>query len=322
MKRNDSPKPVWKTSAPSSPPDHLQASTMTLECSDGSIGRVLSSFTAALRAAGIDSARLDAELLVGHITGKSRTRLAIDADHQLTNVQQFKALALLSRRIQGESVAYITGHREFMGLDFAVGPGVLVPRPETELMVERAAAILERRWPARVVRVLDLCTGSGAIALSLATSSSPDRISITASDISAVALRYARENRHALELEDRVELVEGDLLSWTDGPWEMILSNPPYLTPEQVDGNPNLAAEPRLALDGGAGGLELIERILQQATSRVAPNFVIMIEIDPDQADAVCALARERFPDADVIIVPDLTGRARFVSIERQENLS
>ncbi len=100
------------------------------------------------------------------------------------------------------------------------------------------------------------------------------------------------------------------------------MSNPPYLTPEQVDGNPELAAEPRLALDGGQGGLELIERILDQAMSRVSRRFAMIVEIDPDQADAAHALAVSRFPAADVIIVPDLTGRARFVSIERQESLA
>jgi release factor glutamine methyltransferase len=102
----------------------------------------------------------------------------------------------------------------------------------------------------------------------------------------------------------------------------MILSNPPYLTANQIDDNPDLAPEPRLALDGGIAGLELIERILGQAVPRVAPRFAMIIEIDPEQADAASALASARFPTADVIIVPDLTGRARFVSIERQESPS
>jgi release factor glutamine methyltransferase len=226
---------------------------------------------------------------------------------------------LVSRRIHGESVAYLIGKREFMGHDFAVGPGVLVPRPETELLVERAATTIDRLWPGLPVRVLDLCTGSGAIALSLGLLTRPEEVTITGSDVSPKALTYAKRNLALLGLDHRVDLVEGDLLTWTDGPWDMILTNPPYLTANQIDDNPDLSAEPRLALDGGIAGLELIERILSQAVPRVAPRFAMIIEIDPEQADAASALASARFPTADVIIVPDLTGRARFVSIERQE---
>jgi release factor glutamine methyltransferase len=290
--------------------------------SDRSIGHALSYFTAELRASGIESARLDAELILGHVTGKDRTRLVIDRDRALTDDQQLEAQGLLLRRIEGASVAYIVGKREFMGLDFAVGPGVLVPRPETELLVEHAIASIARMWAGVPVRVLDVCTGSGAIALTVASLTSPERVSITGSDISPDALAYARKNREALGLERRVGLIEGDLLSWTDGPWDMILTNPPYLTPEQVESNPDLAAEPRLALDGGRNGLELIERILEQAVPRVSGHFAMMIEIDPDQAVAARALALDSFPTADVIILPDLTGRARFISIERQERSS
>lgn len=295
---------------------------METKRAERSIGRALSFFTAELRAASIDTPRLDAELLLGHVTGKNRTRLAIDKDQELTERQQVEITALVSRRVRGESVAYLVGRREFMGHDFAVGPGVLVPRPETELLVERAVAIIDRLWPKQPARVLDLCTGSGAIALSLAPLTPPERVSITGSDVSPNALAYARRNRTALELDQRVDLVEGDLLSWTDGPWDMILTNPPYLTAGQIDGNPDLATEPRIALDGGARGLDIVERILVQAVPRVAPDFAMTIEIDPDQAEAVHALATTRFPDANVIIIPDLTGRARFVSIERQESQS
>jgi release factor glutamine methyltransferase len=295
---------------------------MEAKRSERSIGRALSFFTAELRAAGIGTARLDAELLLGHVTGKNRTRLAIDVEQVLTDRQRLDAEALVGRRIQGESVAYLIGMREFMGRDFAVGPGVLVPRPETELMVERAVSTIDRMWPGIPVRVVDICTGSGAVALSLALLTRPDLVSITASDVSAAALAYARQNRTSLGLDQRVDLIEGDLLAWSDGPWDMILANPPYLTSEQIDNNPDLAAEPRLALDGGFDGLELIERMIDQSVSRVAPRFAMTIETDPDQADAASALAATRFPTADVIIVPDLTGRARFVSIERQESHS
>lgn len=292
---------------------------MAAQRSERSIGRALSIATLELRDAGIETARLDAELLLGYLTGKNRTRLAVDNDHELTDIQLAELQQLVVRRIDGTSIAYLIGMREFMGHEFAVGPGVLVPRPETELMVERAVSSIPRLWDTEHIRVLDLCTGSGAIALSLALLTDNALVSITGSDVSADALTFARKNRETFGLDGRVDLVEGDLLSWTDGPWDMILTNPPYLTPEQVDGNPDLATEPRLALDGGAGGLELITRILDQATSRVARRFAMMIEIDPDQADAVRLFSIDHFATADVIIVPDLSGRARFVSIERQE---
>jgi release factor glutamine methyltransferase len=289
---------------------------------DETIDGALAFATRRLRSAGIESARLDAELLLGHLLGTSRTRLAIDANDQVDDVTLDRFHALVERRIAGEPVAYLTGHKEFMGRDFAVGPGVLVPRPETELMVERAVETIGRLWPAGPVRALDICAGSGAVGFSLALATDPARVRVTLSDISPDALDFARQNRHAFGLDERVELVQGDLLGWTAGPWDVILANPPYLRSDQIDGNPELAAEPRLALDGGRGGLELIERMLEEATKVVAPVFAMVFEIDPDQADAAGALARGRFPAADVIILPDLSGRARFVAIERQEGQS
>lgn len=338
------------------------------------IGGALLAATAELRSAGAASPRLDAELLLGHLSGKSRTRLAIDADESVSSAEIRALGRLVARRAAGEPIAYLIGHREFMGYDFLVGRGVLVPRPETELLVERAVVTIERMWPGGLVRVLDLCTGSGAIALSLKRELMAredtgkfhydrredtevlyydrgedtevlnyDRgedtevlhyeregdagdvrggrsVSITGSDISADALAFARKNREALGLDEVVDLVEGDLLSWTDGPWDVILTNPPYLRPDQIDGNSEIAAEPRLALDGGKNGIELIERILDQAVERVSQRFGMLIELDPDHADAVRALAAARFPTASVIIVADLTGRDRFLAIEREES--
>ncbi len=282
------------------------------------IGGALSSAAAVLRAAGSPSPRLDAELLLGHLLGKSRTQLAIASNDPVAPATGIALEPLLARRIAGEPVAYLTGHREFMGHEFSVGPGVLVPRPETELLVERAASMIDDRWPAGRVRVLDLCTGSGAIACSLALLVD-DRVSITGSDISPDALHYAHLNRKHLGLEHRVALVRGDLLTWTSGPWDVILSNPPYLRPDQIDDNREIAAEPRLALDGGKDGIELIERILVQATGIVAARFGMLIELDPDNAGLARDLAAGHFPEAIIQIVPDLTGRDRFLSIERNE---
>lgn len=297
------------------------------------IGGAIAIATGQLRSAGLPSPRLDAEVLLGFLLGLSRTRLAIDADTPITPEVLARFDDLVERRLEGQPVAYLTETREFMGHEFAVGPGVLVPRPETELLVELGIEMLERLWPAGTVNVLDLCTGSGAIALSLALAIAENegpealhydrgRILVTGSDISTEALDYARRNRSSLGLANLVVLVQGDLLSWTDGPWDLILTNPPYLRPDQIDGNSEIASEPRLALDGGENGVELIERILDQAVGVVAPRFGMIIELDPDHADAVRSLAAARFPGAHVIIRADLTGRNRFVSIERKESVA
>ena len=290
---------------------------MSSECAAVTIGGAIASAATTLRASGIASPRLDAELLLGHILGKTRTQLAIDADAPVLPTAMAAFELLVERRLTGEPIAYLVGHREFMGHDFLVGPGVLVPRPETELLVDRALEMLDRIWPGQPVRVFDLCTGSGAIALSLALATDPARVRITASDISAQALAYAQANRAKLDLDDRVVLVRGDLLRWTRGPWDLILANPPYLRPDQIDGNQEIRTEPRLALDGGLDGIELIARMLEQASPIVQDTFGMLVELDPDHAAMVQALAIERFPGARVAIIPDLSGRDRIVSIER-----
>ncbi len=291
---------------------------MTFDDATAIIGGIVSSAAARLRASGILSPRLDAELLAGHVLGKSRTRLVIDANEPVAPETVLELETLVARRLAGEPVAYLIGHREFMGHDFRVGPGVLVPRPETEILVELASETIERRWPTGPVRVLDVGAGSGAIALSLALLTS-ERVQITASDISLEALRYTRMNRARLGLDRRVALVRGDLLAWTRGPWDLILSNPPYLRPDQIEGNWEISAEPLLALDGGRQGLVPIARMLAQAVGVVAPTFGMLIELDPDNAALAREVARSHFPAASIQIVSDLTGRDRFLSIERDE---
>lgn len=281
------------------------------------IGAALAAATVDLRAHGIASPRLDAELLLGHILHKSRTRLAIESNQPISPEELTAFRELLELRRIGRPVAYLIGHREFLGHDFVVGPGVLVPRPETELLVEHAMEMIDRLWPDRAVRVLDLCTGSGAIACSLALSTDPARVHITASDISVEALAYARINARNLGLENRVTLVRGDLLTWTRGPWDLIVSNPPYLRPDQIDGNQEIAAEPRLALDGGNQGIEIIASILEQTPGIVSNRFGMLIELDPDHASLARDLAMRHLPDAHSSIRTDLAGRDRYLVIDR-----
>jgi release factor glutamine methyltransferase len=262
----------------------------------------------------IGTARLDAELLVGHALGMSRTQLLANLREPIPDAQIPAVDALADRRLGGEPVAYILGRKEFLGHDFIVNPSVLTPRPETELLVEWAIRWLSQRPDASVI---DVGTGSGAIAIGVALST-PPTVSTSAIDVSEDALAVARANADRL-CPGRISFRTGDLLADVQGPIDLVLANLPYLRPDQIDGNRDLVAEPRLALDGGTNGVELIERILERAVAVAAPRFGMIIELDPDHANAVGALAAARFPTADVIIVSDLTGRDRFIAIERQE---
>ncbi|HET8630338.1 MAG TPA: peptide chain release factor N(5)-glutamine methyltransferase [Thermomicrobiales bacterium] len=271
--------------------------------------QALAAATALLRAAGSESPRLDAEVLLAHVRGWDRARLYAGLAEPLAAGDAAAFAALVERRAAGEPVAYLTGHREFMGLDFAVGPGVLVPRPETECLVEWLLARARGRWPAP--RVADVGTGSGAIALALAYHLPGARV--VGVERSAAALAYAAENRR-LGLARRVALVRGDLLGPV-GAVDVVAANLPYLRPAQM--HRGIAAEPREALLGGADGLDAYRALLPQAAARLATPGLLALELDPGQAAALAALCRAAFPGAAVDVGHDLAGLARFVTVER-----
>ncbi|HEX5505278.1 MAG TPA: peptide chain release factor N(5)-glutamine methyltransferase [Thermomicrobiales bacterium] len=270
----------------------------------------LAAATARLRAAGSESPRLDAEVLLMHVLGWDRARLYAGLREPLAAGAAAAFAALVERRAAGEPVAYLTGHREFRGLDFAVGPGVLVPRPETECLVEWLLARARGRWSAP--RVVDVGTGSGAIALALARELAGARV--VGVERAADALTYAAENRRRLGLARRVALVRGDLLDPL-GAADIIAANLPYLRPAQL--HPGIAAEPREALLGGADGLDAYRALLPQAAARLATSGLLALEMDPDQAVALVALCRAAFPGAAVGVGHDLAGLARFVTVEQ-----
>lgn len=281
------------------------------------VARALRTARARLAAAGVETPGLDAEVLLRHVLGWDRTQILTRPETELLADDAARYEALLTERERGQPVAYLTGEREFMGLPFAVGPGVLVPRPETEILVEWAADWLR---PGGRDRVVDVGTGSGAIALSLAHLLGAEWGGrITGIDISPEALWVAARNRASLGLDDRVTLRRGNLLRDEATHVDLILANLPYLRPEQVDGNPDLTAEPRLALDGGADGLDLVRDLLADAPRVLAPGGAIGLEIDPSQAQAVQALARATFPEAAVTVLHDLAGHARHVIIETED---
>ncbi|HEU5434073.1 MAG TPA: peptide chain release factor N(5)-glutamine methyltransferase [Thermomicrobiales bacterium] len=279
------------------------------------IADALAAATAELAAAGSETARLDAEVLLRHLLGIDRTALFVRLREPLAAEAARRFAQIVARRTSGEPVAYLTGEREFVGLPFRVAPGVLIPRPETEILVGWALAWLGERPAARVV---DIGTGSGAIALSLARLLPPAcRGSLVAADISPAALQIAAHNRAALGVIDRVQLVRGDLATWLGAPVDLILANLPYLRPAQIAANRWLAAEPALALAGGADGLALVRRLVADLPRVLAPGGAAGFEIDPSQAGAVAALLATALPDGAVSVLPDLASLDRHVVVER-----
>ncbi len=278
-------------------------------------GTILSAVRAAasrLLGTGIDSPQLDAEVLMRHVLGLGRTAYFLRRHEPIRARDAAAFEVLIQRRLNRESVAYIVGQREFMGRDFFVGPGVLVPRPETEILVEWALDRLASRDQA--AHVLDVGTGSGAITLSLAAMAPPASIAaLVACDVSEDALRYAAANRASLGVEHPVSLVRGDLGEWHGGGINLLLANLPYLRPDQIDENPDLGPEPRQALDGGADGLDLVRRLLDDAPRLLAPGGVIGLEIDPSQVDAALARGRLTLPAMTWSVLSDLAGLPRHV---------
>ncbi|MHB8574466.1 MAG: peptide chain release factor N(5)-glutamine methyltransferase [Dehalococcoidia bacterium] len=248
----------------------------------------------ALRAAGIEDAALEAEVLLRHVLGRDRTYFYLHLPDQLEGAQDQAFRELLAQRAAHRPLAYITGRREFYGLDFSVQPGVLIPRPETELVVERCLAIArERIDQGRRVRFVDVGTGSGAIAIAFAKHL--PTAEVIATDISPEALVIAGYNAKRLRVAGRVRFMQGDLLKPVTGTIDLIAANLPYvpthvvltLAPEVRD------HEPRAALDGGSDGLQQVRRLLAQLVTRLATGGTAVLEIGHDQGAAVRRAALE-----------------------------
>jgi release factor glutamine methyltransferase len=266
-----------------------------------------------LAAAGCDTAELDADVLLAHVLQCSRAWLYAHPQDRLTAEQTAAYRSLVERRASRQPVAYLLGHKEFFGLDFLVTPDVLIPRPETEQLVELALQLA----PAPTARLLaaDIGTGSGAIAVSLARHL--PRARILASDISAAALAVARQNAVRHSVGERVLCVQADLLPACAGAFQLIVANLPYLSPADLRrAAPEVTDwEPRLALDGGADGLAVVRRLLARAVISLRTDGALLMEIGADQGTAVLELARRHFPHAAVEIARDLAHLERILVV-------
>ena len=304
--------------------------------------------SASLRASS-PTARLDAELVLAHVLGWSRARLLAERNMLLSEAALDAFQALIARRAKLEPVAYLLGQREFYGLEFFVDARVLVPRPETELLVELAIEWLRNHQPSILSDsqmeaetftpslerthslltetqnsklktqnffhhfvIADICTGSGCIAIALARHI--PNAHIFASDISAQALELAACNVSRHDVAQQVSLLEGDLLEALPQPVDLLVSNPPYTIFDSIDEGVRLH-EPRLALDGGPDGLDFYRKLLAAAPAKLKPGGAILLEIGAEQGQAVLTLARAAFPQANISLHCDLAGHDRVVRI-------
>jgi release factor glutamine methyltransferase len=258
----------------------------------------------------IDNAPLEGEVLLRHVLGINRVQLYSDPDDDVTPAQDKALNVLLERRIRGEPSAYITGHREFYGLDFKVDRNVLIPRPETELLVEKAIRLAESHT---VTSIADIGTGCGAIAVSLAVNL--PGVTVYASDVSKPALDIARSNGEKHGVTDRIVLLEGDMLEPLPGPVDLIIANLPYVREAELIDNVSLSYEPSLALNGGEDGLDRIRVLCRQAGNKLNDDGFILMEIGWGQAEAVTALLQEIYPSSRIEVDCDLAGIQRTVSL-------
>lgn len=297
---------------------------------NNTIGAALAWAAGLLRQAGA-TPRLDAELLLAHVLGWPRARLLAEGRQPLAADQLAAFGLLVERRRALEPVAYLTGHKEFFGRDFLVDRRVLVPRPETELLVELA---LERtrtknQEPGTArhqsgsgsrfsvlgspLLIADIGTGSGCIAITLALEL--PAAELLAVDLSPGALAVARANAERHGVAGRVRLLQGDLLAPLETPVDLLVSNPPYTVLATIDENVR-RHEPHLALDGGPDGLALYRRLLAGAPARLRPGGSLLLEIGANQGAAVAALARAAFPASQVAVQRDLAGLDRVLTVD------
>jgi release factor glutamine methyltransferase len=274
-----------------------------------------------LEALGIEDAGLEAEFLLRYVLRLDRAAFLQKLQEPLGGEADSRYHEVLARRLNREPAAYITGRREFFGLELEVTPAVLIPRPETELLVEAAVALARDRLGGGTnVMIADVGTGSGAVAVAIARTLPEARVYAT--DISAAALSVAQRNAARHGVGNRVRFFGGDLLEPLPEAVDVLVANLPYVTTaDWRDLAPEVRDfEPRQALAGGEDGLDIIRRLLVQAPSHLRPGGAVALEIGAGQAEAVQALARRVFPTSRSELRRDLAGRDRVFLIDTAKN--
>jgi len=269
----------------------------------------------------IESARADAEILLAHCLGLRRIDLYVQHEKPLTGEELAVFREFVKRRAQREPVAYITGEKEFWSLPLKVAPAVLIPRPETECLVETALAVLSKKEPPGPRRILDLGTGSGAIALALAVERSGDVFFAT--DRSVEALSIARENARRHGVGDRISFLEGDWftpVSAAEPGFDLIVSNPPYIRRRDIEGlQPEIRQfEPGGALDGGSDGIDCLAHIILAAPRYLRPSGSLLLEMGHDQKLLLGEVAQRAGCYEDAMFFRDYGGHDRVLQLRKK----
>ena len=285
------------------------------------LGEVIRQAQHTLESAGIPDARLEAEVLLINILQMPRHRIYAYQEQELTSQQGEVLARLLERRLKREPLAYLLGRKEFYGIDLAIGPGVMIPRPETELLVEQTLFMALMHMEAGEIVIVEPGTGCGAISINLAIHLPMARIYAT--ELYPGALKLAEYNVAAHNVADRITLLQGDLLEPVQEMADVIVANLPYVSSDQIATlQPEIQWEPREALDGGADGLDVIRRLLHQAQHKLKQSGVMILEIDPHQVGPLNELASQLFPNAVVTTEQDLSRHDRIciVDLSRPED--
>jgi release factor glutamine methyltransferase len=285
------------------------------------IGEAMADATAKLRTAGVDSPKLVAQVLLAHTLGVPRANIMAYSPQQPLQSHQLATFReRVARCVSGEPVAYVVGHVEFYRLDFLTDRRALIPRPETEHLVELALKKPQISNPLKSEisksQIVEVGTGSGCVVVSLAVKLPEMRL--IATDISADALALAHENARRHKVSSRIQFLRGDLLAPVTVRVDGVIANLPYVTTAEWQNLPRHIRqhEPRIALDGGQDGLDLVRRLFAQAPQRVKPDGWLLLEIGATQGQAVSALARQAFPLAAVNLHRDYAGLTRVVEIQ------
>ena len=279
---------------------------------ENTISEQLKIATAQFEKAGIESARLDAEVLLAYVLNVRRLSLYVNMTQKLTDEQIIRYQNLIQRRVDRIPVAYLTGHKEFMGLNFAVTPDVLIPRPDTEIL---AQGIIEHLQEFKHdLKLADLGTGSGAICVSILKF--VENVTAAAVDISKKALEIAQFNAEKFNVDDRIKFYEGNLFEPLAGQvFDVIVSNPPYITSEEMKTlQPEIEDEPKLALDGGADGLNFYRKIIDDAPKFLSDGGLLAMEVGLNQSEAVRKMIQDNGNFGYTQTWKDLAGIERVVA--------